>query len=407
MSFELFIARRMAFGSRRSFSAFIIRIAIVAVALSVAVMIATSAIVSGFQDEISRKVFGFWGHIHIFPYDLNSSSEDINPISREQDFIPVLNKTEGIKHVQVYANKAGIVKTENDIEGLVLKGISDDFDWSFFQGFLVEGATFSTTDSTKSNAILISQTTARRLRLKVGDNALVYFVQEPPRVRKFEISGIYKTGLEEYDEKYALIDIRHIQRLNQWDETQVGGFEVLINDVTQLDTLSNYINYDLLGSELQAVNMRQMNPNIFEWLDLQNMNEYIILALMIFVAIINMITALLILILERTNMIGILKAIGASNFSIRRLFLYNAALIIGAGLFLGNLIGLGLCLLQQKYGFIQLDEESYYLSTVPVTINWLSILYINVGAMFICLLALIIPSYLVSTINPIKAIRFK
>lgn len=407
MNTAWFITRRIAFGKRRSFSGFIITIAVAAVALSVAVMLITTATVNGFQNHISRKIFGFWGHIHISKYSLNSSYEDLFPVTIHQSFYPAIDTINGVKHIQVYAHKAGIIKTNDDIEGIVLKGVSTDFDWGFFNEYLVEGKVFELSDTSKSNDILISQTTAKRLHLNAGDGLAIYFVQNPPLVRKFNISGIYKTGLEEYDEKYALIDIKHIQKLNNWEEDQVGGFEVFLDRMEDLPFFSDLIYYEIVGQDLYSQTIKEINPNIFEWLALQDMNEQVILCLMALVAIINMITALLILILERTNMIGILKALGASGWEIRKIFLFNAAYIIGWGLFIGNVLGLSICFLQHKFGFIKLPEESYYISVAPIDIDPITVATLNAGTMMICLIALIWPSYLATTINPIKAIRFK
>lgn len=407
MNTAWFITRRIAFGKRRSFSGFIITIAVAAVALSIAVMLITTATVNGFQNHISRKIFGFWGHIHISKYSLNNSYEDLNPVTIYQSFYPAIDTVPGIKHIQVYAHKAGIIKTNNEIEGVVLKGISTDFDWSFFKEYLIEGKVFEITDSVKSNEILISHTTAARLQLKTGDGLAIYFVQNPPLVRKFNISGIYKTGLEEYDEKYALIDIKHIQKLNNWEADQVGGFEVFLDRMEDLPYFSDLLYYEIAGQDLEVQNIKEINPNIFEWLALQDMNEQVILGLMILVAIINMITALLILILERTNMIGILKSLGATDWLIRKIFLYNAAYIVGWGLVIGNLLGLSICWLQLKFGFIKLPEESYYISVAPIDIEPITVVILNLGTMIVCLFALIWPSFLATSINPIKAIRFK
>lgn len=406
MNIAYFFARRMAFNSGGSFSRFIIRLAMVAVACSVAVMVVTTAVVNGFQQEISRKTFAFWGHIHISNLDLNNSYEDIHPISTDQTFYPSLGKQAGFKHIQVYARKAGIAKTNDEIEGLMLKGIGKDYNWAEISPFMVAGKPITMPDTTASNDILISQTTAHRLKLKVGDKLTIYFVDKPPRVRRFDIAGIYNTGLAEYDEQYALIDIRQIQRLNAWQDDQVGGFEVFINDVNQLDTLTDQIYYTI-PNQLNAESMKEVNPNLFQWLDLQNMNKHVLLTLMTVMAIINMITTLLILILDRTNMIGILKALGASNWTIQKIFLYNAAYIISLGVLIGNVIGLGICWLQKTFHLIQLPPESYYLSVAPVAIDWLLILLINIATLFICVLALIIPSILVTRVNVIKAIRFK
>lgn len=409
MSLAFRIARRISLGNHRSFSAFITRIAIAAVALSMVVMVVTTASVNGFKYEISRKIFGFWGHIHINTYDLNYSYEDIQPISVKQSFYPNLDTLPGVHHIQVYANIAGIIKTPDNIEGIMLKGIGSDFDWTFLRSFLIQGDTLNLADSTKSNSILISQKTAKRLMLKTGDGMVVYFVKDRPKVRKFTVAGIYKTGLEEYDEKYALVDIRHIQKINGWEDDQVGGFEVILDNVNDIDTMTNLLNDEIIGADtpLQVQSMKDIDPNIFEWLELQNTNEQIILVLMIFVAIINMAAALLILILERTNMIGILKALGATNRIVQQIFLYNAAIIMGVGLFIGNVIGLGVCYLQQHYGIIKLSEEQYYLSVAPMKINWPVLIGLNAGSLIVCVLVMLLPSLMVVAIQPIKAIRFK
>lgn len=408
MNVAYFLTKRVAFGQQKSFSSFIIKIAVTAIALSVAVMLITTATVNGFQNEISRKIFGFWGHIHINSFGTNRSYDDLRPVSIKQDFYPSIDTIEGISHIQVYAHKAGVMKTDDDIEGIVLKGIGTDFKWDFFEHYMVEGKHFELQDTITSNHILLSQTTANRLKLAVDDNIIIYFLKEGerPKPRKFSISGFYKTGLEEYDEKYALIDIKQIQKLNKWNTDEVGGFEVFIDDVNELDTFNDMIYMDMLGHDMRSQTIKEINPNIFEWLSLQDMNERVILTLMIVVAIINMITALLILILERTNMIGILKALGADNWTIRKMFLYNTALIIGLGLLFGNIIGISFCYLQQYFGFIQLPEEAYYISVAPVDINFGTILLLNLGTMFVCVVAMILPTYLVTRINPIKAIRF-
>lgn len=377
-----------------------------AVALSVAVMIITTAVVNGFQREISRKTFAFWGHIHITALDLNVSQGDIHPISLQQNFYPNIEQQEGYTHIQMFARKAGIAKTDTDIEGLMLKGVGKDFDWKNFQDFLVEGQALSQPDSTASNDIIISKSTANRLRLKVGDKLTIYFVEKPPRVRRFTIAGIYNTGLAEYDQQYAIIDIRQIQRLNEWNDTDIGGFEIFIDDVDRLDELTDNIYYSI-PNKLSAQSMKEINPNLFQWLDLQNTNEQVILVLMIIMAIINMITTLLILILERTNMIGILKALGGTNFDIQIIFIFNALYIVFLGVLLGNALGLGICLLQKHFQIITLEPESYYLSVAPIAINWVALILINVGTLAVCLIALVLPSLLVARISPIKAIQFK
>ena len=431
MNFEYFIANKVAAAGQQSFSRLIIRIAVVAVTLSIAVMITAMALIAGFKKEISSKIFGFWGHIHITDANLNRSLIDVHPITLNQDFYPNLSEvgpvpyTEtrsllgfeyqqqrftkgGIKHIQGVAMNPGIIKAKNEIEGIILKGVGTDFDWTFMNEYLVEGEAIEFPDSTISTDILISQQTSRRLRVGVGDNFRVYFPERGELlVRRFKIKGIYKTGLEEYDQKFAIVDIRCIQQLLKWSENEVSGFEVILDDVADLAILTDHIYYDQIPNELYANPINEKLPEIFEWLALQDVNEVVILALMVIVAIINMITALMILILERTNMIGILKALGTSNWSIRKIFLYYAAYIIGIGLLWGNIIGIGLCLLQKHFKFIQLSEANYYISVAPIHLNYGSILLLNLFTLLIILIFLILPSYLVTTISPVKAIRFK
>ncbi len=430
MNFEFFISRRVAANGQQSFSRIIIRIAAAAVALSIAVMIASTSLISGFKHEISSKIFGFWGHIHITDLDVGQSLLDAYPIHIKQSFYPSLDTVrnvpykeevsrfgkivekerltkKGIRHIQTFALKPGIIKSKSEIEGIILKGVGKDYDWSFIEHYIKKGQAISRSDSAMSSDILISQQTADRLRVDVGDKFIVHFVEKGEQLkRRFNICGIFRTGLEEYDRKFALVDIRQIQRLLGWSENEVGGFEVIIEDIDDLLPIEDFI-YSQLPNDLNSETIRSKFPEIFEWLELQNINETVILSLMLCVAIINMMTALLILILERANMIGILKALGSANWSIRRVFLYYAAYIMVAGLFWGNLIGIGLCWLQDRFGFIQLDEANYYLSVAPVEINLWTILLLNVGTLLITLLFLIIPSYLVSKISPVKAIRFK
>lgn len=430
MNFEYFVARRVALNSQGSFSKLIIRIAIIAVALSVAVMITTNALIAGFKKEISSKIFGFWGHIHITDTDISTSLLEAYPIKTQQPFYPNLDtvinveyiqtrkflwweweefaKTKGgIRHIQVFAVKPGIIKSKSEIEGILLKGVGKDFDWQFMQRYLVKGQKLNLPDTAMSSDILISQQTANRLRIEVGDSFVVHFVQKGEQLkRRFTVSGIYKTGLEEYDKVFALVDIRQIQRLLGWQADEVGGFEVFLDDIDDLSLITDYIYYEKLPNNLYAETIRDKLREIFEWLELQNINEVVILGLMVVVAIINMITALLILILERTNMIGTLKALGTTNWSIRRIFLYHAAYIVIVGLFWGNFIGIGLCVLQDQFELIKLSEENYYLSVAPVQLQWWSILIINAGTLLVTLLFLIVPSYLVTRISPVKAIRF-
>ena len=407
MNTSLFIAKRLftAKENNNNYTRPIIRIAILAIALSMTVMLLSIAIVTGFKQQIRDKVIGFGSHIQITAYTDNQSYET-EPISILQDFYPDITNDEGIKHIQVYATKAGIVKTKDEILGVVLKGISDDYDWKFFKENLVSGDIFNIDDSLISEQILISESISKTLRLNVDDNFVIYFVQNPPMVRKFTISGIYSTELEEFDKLYILGDIKHIQKLNNWDKTEIGGFEITINNFEDLDKQTEII-YKKIGYDLFAQNIKEKNPQIFDWLNLQNLNVNVIIILMLIVGGINMITALLILILEQTKLIGILKALGATNWSVRKVFLYNALYLIGKGLFWGNLIGLGIAFLQKYFKLLSLDESTYYMSKVPINLDFFSIISLNFGTLVVCYLILIIPSIIITKITPIKAIKFE
>jgi len=405
MSAESFIARRILSPDKTNFSHPIVRIAILSIALGMTVMFISIAILTGFQKQIREKVIGFGAHIQITRFDENSSFEP-RPVSMMQPFYPGLEHVKGIRHIQVYANKAGIIKTKDQIQGVVLKGVGKDFDWSFFKDKIIAGTYFHVPDTGKTNEVLISKSLASLLKLNVNEDLRMYFISGSQTLgRKFHISGIFETGLEELDNMYVIGDIRHIQKLNSWSPEQVGGFEVLLDDFKDLDRMEKYI-YRTIGFSLDAITIRQLYPQIFDWLDLQDINVLIILILMILVAGITMISTLLILILERTNMIGILKALGMRNRNIRKIFLYNAIYIIVTGLFWGNLAGVTLCLIQLKFGIITLPQESYYVSVVPVNLNILNIVLLNTGTLIVCLLMLLLPSYIVTRVSPVKAIRF-
>ena len=410
MNYELFLAKRIIAAKqyKSSISSPIIKIAITAISLGIIIMLISIATGVGLQQKIKEKISGFNGHVQITNFEDNNSQITVTPISIDQPFFPNFKNVEGIKNVQVFATKAGIIRTESDFEGVIFKGVGAEFDWSFFNSYLTEGTVLTVSDKI-SNSVLISKTTADRLDLKVGDKFNLFFVKDdpskPPNVRVFSVSGIYNTGFKEFDENYVLGDIKHIQRLNKWERNEIGGFEVLLNDFDELEQKGNEI-YQNISSTLNAQTISEKYPAIFEWLQLFNTNIVVIIGIMILIAGINMITALLVLILERTQMIGILKALGSSNWSIRKVFLYNAAYLITIGLFWGNLIGIGLLLIQKYGGVIQLNPESYYVSEAPVYIGIEYILLLNVGTLILCLIMLLIPSYIVSKISPIKAIKF-
>ncbi|MEO8793881.1 MAG: FtsX-like permease family protein [Daejeonella sp.] len=406
MNLPFFIAKRITFNSKRTFSKLIVRIAILGIMLGLAVMILAVAIVKGFKSEIREKVRGFAGDIQVVKYDLNTSYEN-SPFILKPASLNDIKKYPEIAHAQPFATKPGIINTNNEVEGVVLKGVDKTYDWTYFKNILVDGKVIDFSDSVEAQKqLLISQYTANRLNLKVGDDFLMYFVQQPLRKRKFEIVGIYNLGVEEVDKTYVIGDLNLIKRLNSWSSDQVGGYELRLKDFSQLDTTAVKV-YENLDIDLKSYTVKESYPTIFEWLSLLDINTQVILVLMLAVALINMISALLIMILERTNMIGILKALGSSDWSIRKIFLYNAAYLIGLGLLLGNILGVGLGIFQHTTHFFELDQASYFISFVPVQLSFMDILLLNAGTLGICILVMIIPSLLVSKISPVKAITFK
>ncbi|MGG7034131.1 MAG: ABC transporter permease [Flavobacterium sp.] len=410
MNLEYFVAKRLVSekGHKSSISAPIIKIAIFAIAIGMIMMIVSVATGIGLQQKIHEKVAAFNGHIIISNFDQNQSEVSVSPISLHQDFYPKFKSVSGINHVQAVASKAGIIKTEASFEGIIFKGVGKEYKWDNLKEYLVEGKTPDFKGSLNGN-VLISQFLANRLQLKVGDKFTTYFTKEGnnqlPNIRVFQIAGIYNSGFQEFDATYIIGDIRHLQRINKWTPDQVGSFEVFIDDFDQIKRKGEEV-YSQIGSTLNSQTIAEKYFNIFEWLELFDFNIVVILVIMVVVATINMIVALLVLILERTQMIGILKSIGASNWAVRKIFLYNAAYLILRGLFWGNLIGIGMVLIQQYFGVIQLNPENYYVTEAPVYLNWFYILLLNLGTMLICLLVLLIPSYIITKISPVKAIRF-
>lgn len=413
MSIGTFIASRLIKDRNHgtAFSRPINVIAITGIALGLAVMILAVAILTGFKQQIRDKVAGFGAHIQVVNFDANLSYETV-PVSANQPFVRKIRQNPGIRNVQVFATKAGIIKTDENIQGVVLKGIGSDYDWSFFRSNMVEGETLSLSDTARSNDVVISKKVAGMLGLKLGDSFSMFFVQDPPRMRKFTISGIYETSLEEFDKTYLFCDINHIRSLNGWSDDQVSGFEIFINDFDNLDYMTDVVR-DAIGyrvaedeEQLKVTNIRGRYPQIFDWLGFQDTNVIIILILMILVAGFNMISGLLILILEKTNMIGVLKAVGADNKLIRTVFLYQAAWLTVKGLLWGNIIGIGLALLQLKTDLITLDPSSYYLRSVPINLDPVHIILLNIGTMIAIILMLLVPSQLIARITPVKAIRY-
>ncbi|MEI6596084.1 MAG: FtsX-like permease family protein [Bacteroidota bacterium] len=405
MSLPFFIAKRLSTNRQSGYSGLIIRIAIAAVAISIAVMIIAVAIVKGYKVEIRNKIIGFSTHIQITRLDLNNSYQT-TPLVSDTLMEHLISNQEGISHVQKFAIKAGIIKTKDEFEGLVLKGVDKGYDWKFIQQHLKQGTVINFEDSITSNDIILSQKTVDKLNLKLGDAVLMYFVQDPPRARRFKLTGIYKTGFDEMDALYAFADLRHVQKLNNWNTNEINGYEIGINDYEKLDEMAEKVT-GFVPYNMEVRSIRKMHPQLFDWLNLLDLNVLIIIILMIAVACINMSTALLILIVERNNMIGILKALGARNSSVRNLFLYMASYLMIGGMLIGNIIGIGLCWSEQKFAWLKLPQEAYYLSEVPVKFETTDILFINIGAFIICLLVLIIPSRFVLRISPAKAIKFE
>jgi len=353
---------------------------------------------------VRQKVSSFDAHIQISGFSNNKSYEQ-SSINRNQDFLPKIANIEGVKNIQVYAQKGGILKANKTIQGVMMKGVGSDYDWSNMQNWLIAGTVPHYQDSTKSKDIIISKNIANKLNVSVGDCVLMYIIQDPPRVRKFYIKGIYHSGLEEFDSRYILGDIQQIQKLNKWDKDQIAGFEVMIDDYEQLhritDEINNEISYDLI-----ATNIRQRYPFIMDWLNLLDTNVYFILGLMVLISGITMMGTILILILEKTNMIGTLKALGANNRSIRKIFIFNALYLIIRGLILGNIIGIGLAAIQYFFKIIPLDADTYYMDTIPIYFSFTSLLLLNLGTIFITSLMMLWPSHVISKISPIKALRF-
>ncbi len=417
MNFPLFIARRIYsdhIGDQQKVSKPAIRIAVAGVAIGLAVMIISVCVVLGFKHTIRDKVVGFGSHIQVANfYTLQSSAID-QPIAIGDSMINVLKKTEGVKHVQRFAMKQGILKTDNDFLGVMFKGVGPEFDSTFIHKNMVEGSIPHFSDQQSTNRILISKDMANKLRVKAGDRIFAYFIGDGGvRTRRFTISGIYQTNLAQYDKTTCFCDLYTARKLNAWTDDMVTGAELTVNDFKQLSTTAsdiiNRVNrtQDQYGNTFSSKTIRELSPQIFSWLDLLDLNVWIILAIMTAVAVVTMISGLLIIILERTTMIGVLKALGARNSTVRHTFLWFAAFIIGKGLLIGDVLALALILLQKFTGFAKLDPQTYYVDVVPVELDWMLIVALNVATMLIALFVLIAPSYLVSHIHPAKSMRYE
>lgn len=415
MNIELFIADRIYKGDKKNekrVSSPAIKIAITGIALGLAIMIVAVCIIIGFKKEIREKVIGFGSHIQITSFD-NNPSYDHQPIAFSDTLRKLLLSNSEIAHVQPFITKPGIIKTDKDFLGIVLKGISKDYDWRFFEKNLIQGKIISLNDTSGVNQAVISQNIANKLHFKLGDSFTTYFVQEPVRARRFKITGIYETDFEDYDKLYVITDARTLSVLNNWEDDMASGIEVLVKDYDKLDQTAQDLFFEMstykdrLGNVLYARSIKDINPMIFNWLNLLDMNVWVILVLMILVSGFTMISGLLIIILERTNMIGMLKSMGARDFGIRKVFLYLSAFLIGQGMLWGNIIGLAFCILQDKFQLLKLNPATYYLSAVPIDLNLWNVFLLNIGTLVVSLLMMIGPSFLVAKITPAKSINFE
>lgn len=417
MNFELFIARRIikAKQYKSSVSSPIIKIAILAIALGIVMMLISIAVSIGLQQKIREKVSAFNGHILISKYDNNNSVGSANPISINQDFYPKFSNVNGIKNVQAVANKAGIIRTDTDFDGIILKGVGKDYDWSFFKEYLIAGKVPNVVGEKENSDVLISEYLAKRLGFALDSVVTTNFIKKDmskiPNLRRFKVVGIYNSGFQDFDKNIIIADIRHVQRMNRWrkddngDFAEVGGFEVFINDFSDMELKGNEV-YNETDSFLNVVTIKEKYHEIFDWIKMFDLNTYVIIVVMILISVINMSVMLLVLILEKTKFIGVIKALGANNWSIRKVFLYNASYIVLIGLFWGNLIGLSLLFLQKYFKLFPLNPDNYYVTKVPVYIDIWYIIALNVGTFVLCFLLLLIPSYIITKISPVKAIRF-
>ncbi|MEO7924955.1 MAG: FtsX-like permease family protein [Chitinophagaceae bacterium] len=406
-----FIADRIAFNQQRSFSRFIIRLSVVATVISVMVMIVTLSLANGFQETVSQKVFSFWGHIRVQEKQPDKAiiSEE-TPITRNDSLVKSILKQPGVQSIHPFATRYAILKTKDEMEGVLVKGFDSTYNFDHLKGFIKEGRPIQFRDSGYSREIMISTYTASRMQLKLNDSIIIYFILpgQDPRPRKITITGIYKTGIEEYDRLFAIGDIKLIQRLNDWQPDQVGGYEIFLKDYKKIDkTVDELYELENFPDTWDTISVRNVSPNIFDWLNMQDVTRNVLIGFMIIVAIINLITCLIILVLERVRMVGILKSLGATDWTVQKIFLRHSLIITIAGIITGAALALGLLWLQQATGFIKLKEEAYYMSTAAVKIVWWQVATICVGTLIVCFLVMLIPSLLVRKVQPVKAIQFR
>ena len=415
MNLELFIAKRIHFGKsqgEKRASSPAIKIAIAGVAIGLAAMILALSIVIGFKTEVRNKVVGFGSHIQISNLS-NNSTYETQPVCVSPELVNLLESTTGVKHVETFATKPGIIKTDSAFQGIILKGVGKDYDWGFFKQNIISGSVINPDDTVHANQAILSKNIASKLNLKTGDSFLCYFIGDNVRFRKFYVTGIYSTNFEDYDKLFVVTDINLIRKLNNWEDDEASGIELLVKDYNKLDEIQQNVFVEMMTYRDRKDNtfltrsIKEMNPMIFNWLDLLDMNVIVIIVLMFLISVFTMISGLLIIILERTNMIGMLKTLGARNYSIRKTFLYVSSFLILKGLFWGNAIAITILVIQKYFGLIKLDPDTYYVSEMPVDINILYILLINLGTLFLSMLMMIGPSYLIARISPAKSIRFE
>ena len=413
MNVSSFIASRIAFTNQRTFSRFIIRLATAATALSVAEMILTLAFVNGFQHTVSNKVFSFWGHIHVQQYDRGKSMvAEETPMMQNDTVLQILHSTKGIKHVQPFATKSAVIEYNKEIEGILFKGVDTHYDFKNMQSFLVAGNWIDFNDSLYSHQIMISRFIANELQINVNDTINVYFISSENKsssTRKLQVKGIFKSGIEEFDKTYAIGDIRLLRRVNNWQYNEIGGYELFLDDYKNIEAVDYalYNGASQLPGTWVSRSIKDIYPFIFDWLNIQDVNRNVIFIVMSIIAIINLVTCLLILVLERTRMVGVLKALGADDWNIQQIFLYYASVISAKGVGIGLFFGLGIGILQHYTGFIKLDEAAYYVSTAPVEIIWWQVVLVCLGTLVVCFVSLLLPTLFVKTVKPVKAIQFR
>lgn len=410
LNFEYFISKRLIAtkGYKSKVSSPIIKIAVLAISIGIIMMILSFGTGFGLQNKIRDKITAFNGHITIRSFTTNQSNQNLQPIDGRQEFYPDFESVPEVEHIQKTASKYGVIRTENDFEGIVVKGVSEDHDWSYFDEFIVQGRKLQLNDKI-SKEVMISEYLAERLGFNLGDKIIIYFMNDSnsskPRPLGLDIVGIYNSGFREFDKQFLIVDMKQIQRINSWEEYQIGQFELIVSDFDNIQNTGRKV-YENIGSFLTASTIVNQYPTIFEWIALFDVNIALIVIIMVIIAGINMITALLVLILEQTQLVGILKSLGAQNTSIRKIFLYNATYLIIKGLAWGNLIGIGLLLIQKYAKVISLNPDTYYVTHAPVYIHWSYLLGINLGTILVCIVMLILPSYIITKISPVKAIKF-